>query len=379
MPSGRTWFDATLVVLAIGLGLVGGFGPSDDRVASTLYFAALCVALVVLFSLGLRLPLHLRGGYALPAAAGIIVAALGLGLLANIALYRHDAHFDLTATGTYTPPQELETVARSLDRDVSVTYFYNSQDGSALAARDVLTATARRDPHLRVRVLDLDKELVAARDYGVRIYNTAVVESDGRHTETLGDPIATLEAPSAGVDRLQLAIEAIGYSDRALTMPTVSEIPTECAVLADIGPRSAYSSEEVALLKDYLERGGHLLLMYDPEFPATVELQGMLGEVGLEVGNGTVIDPANHAGTEQDKVAVPYYPPHPITDQVALTVFPAPRPIRLLRQTPGIQATSLLSTSQDSYVQASPTAPSAMASARPVGPAQGNSGPRGPV
>ena len=427
MPSGRTWFEATLVILAVVLGLVAGFGPSDDRVVSTLYFAAWCVALVVLFSLGLRLPLHLRGGYALPAAAGIIVATLGVGLLANIALYRHDAHFDLTATGSYTPPQELETVARSLDRDVSVTYFYNSQDGSALAARDVLTATARRDPHLRVRVLDLDKELVAARDYGVRIYNTAVVESDGRHTEidnstdlrdvafaiervlkqktptvcfvtghgeaygaagshahlghteTLGDPIATLEAPSAGVDRLQLAIEAIGYSDRGLTMPTVSEIPTDCAVLADIGPRSAYSSEEVALLKNYLARGGHLLLMYDPEFPATVELQGMLGEVGLEVGIGTVIDPTNHAGTEQDKVAVPYYPPHPITDQVALTVFPAPRPIRLLRQTPGVQATSLVSTSQDSYVQASPTAPSAMASARPVGPAQGNSGPRGPV
>ena len=36
-----------------------------------------------------------------------------------------------------------------------------------------------------------------------------------------------------------------------------------------------------------------------------------------------VLDPVNHSGTEEDKVAVPYYPPHPITDQVALTVFPA--------------------------------------------------------
>jgi hypothetical protein len=427
LRSTRAWFEATLLVLAVMLVVVAGFGPWDDRLANTFYFAAWCAALLVLFSLGLRLPLYLRGRYARPAASGIVFAALGLGLLANIALYRHDAHFDLTATGTYTPPQELETVARSLDRDVSVTYFYNSQDANALAARDVLANAARRDQHLRIRVLDLDKELVAARDYGVRIYNTAIVESDGRrteidnstdlrdvafavqrvlkqqtpivcfvtghgeaygaagshvhlgHTETLEGPIATLEAPSAGVDRLQVAIEAIGYSDRVMTMPTASEIPTDCAVVADIGPRSPYASEEVRLLRDYLAHGGQVLLMYDPEFPATAELQDLLGEVGLEVGNGTVIDPTNHSGTEQDKVAVPYYPPHPITDQVALTVFPAPRPVRLLRQMPGIEATKLLTTSQDSYVQVSPTARAAVVTVRPVAPVQRNSGARGPV
>ena len=75
-----------------------GFGASDERVANSLYFAAWCAALLLLFSLGLRLPLHLRGGSARLATAGIVVAAAGVGLLANIALYRHDVHFDLTET-----------------------------------------------------------------------------------------------------------------------------------------------------------------------------------------------------------------------------------------------------------------------------------------
>ena len=88
-------------------------------------------------------------------------------------------------------------------------------------------------------------------------------------------------------------------------------------------------------LKNYLARGGRLLLMYDPEFPVTPELQSLLGDVGLKVGSGMVLDPVNHSGTEEDKVAVPYYPPHPITDQVALTVFPGPRPLELARQNPG--------------------------------------------
>ena len=42
-----------------------------------------------------------------------------------------------------------------------------------------------------------------------------------------------------------------------------------------------------------------------------------------------MIDPLNHYGTEPDKVAVPYYPPHPITERIALTVFPNARPIHV--------------------------------------------------
>ena len=428
LRSSRTRFEIALFVLALVLALVAGFGASDERAANTLYFATWCVALVLLFSLGLRLPLHLRGGSAQLATAGIVVAATGLGLLANIALYRHDVHFDLTETGRFTAPSELQTVASSLDRDVAVTYFYNSQDPDALATKDVLSALARRDRHLRVRALDLDKELIAARDYGVRLYNTAVVESEGRrtevdnstdlrdmafavervlkqrtpivcfvtghgepygaagshahigHTETLEGPIVTMEAPAAGIDRLTMAIEAIGYSDRAVATPAVSDIPADCAVVADLGPRSPYAPEEVRILKNYLASGGRLLLMYDPEFPVTAELQGLLGELGLEVGNGIVVDPVNHSGTEQDKVAVPYYPPHPITDQVALTVFPAPRPIKLLRQIPEVKATALATTSTDSYVRAGATGATAVASTQPVSPVQSNSNAaRGPV
>lgn len=395
----RKRIEIALFALALLLALIGALGAADEHAANSFYFGAWCAALLLLLSLGLRLPLHLRGRYAGVRAGVVVAAALGLGLLANIALYRHDAHFDLTATGRYTAPPELATVADSLDRDVTVTYFYNSQDPDALAAKDVLAVVARRDRHLKIRALDLDKELVAARDYGVRIYNTAVVESEGRrtdvdntadlrdlafaiervlrermpavcfvtghaepygagghvhlgHTETLEGAATTLEAPAAGIERLQMGIEAIGYTDRALALPAISAIPADCAVIADIGPRSGYGPDEVRLLGNYLAHGGRLLLMYDPEFPVTPELQALLAQAGVQVGAGIVLDPTNHAGTDDEKVVVPYYPPHPITEQVALTVLPAPRPIRLLGKVPDIQATALITTSKDSYVRA---------------------------
>jgi hypothetical protein len=411
----RKRFEIALFAVALLLAMIGAFN-ADRHAANTWFFAAWCAALLLLFSLGLRLPLHLRGRYAQLGAGGVVVGALALGLLANIALYRHDAHFDLTAAGAYTPPQELATVAGSLDRDVAVTYFYNSQDPDALTAKDVLAVVARRARHLKVRALDLDKELVAARNYGVRIYNTAVVESEGRrtdvdntadlrdvafaiervlrertpvvcfvtghaepygagghvhlgHTETLEGAETTLEAPQGGIERLQMAIEAIGYSDRALPLPAATAIPDDCAVVADVGPRSGYSPDEVRLLQAYLARGGRLLLLYDPEFPATPELQALLTQAGVELGAGIVLDPTNHAGADDEKVVVPYYPPHPITEQVALTVLPGPRPIRLLGKVRDLQATALITTSNDSYVRAG-AASATLASAQAVAPPQ---------
>ena len=66
---------------------------NSDHAKSMAYERA---AMLLIFSLGLRLPLYLRGRLARVANPGIVIAALGLALLGNVALYRHDAHFDAT-------------------------------------------------------------------------------------------------------------------------------------------------------------------------------------------------------------------------------------------------------------------------------------------
>jgi hypothetical protein len=396
----RPLFEAALFLLALGLGTMAAL-DSVAMVADGLYFGAWCAAMLLIFSLGLRLPLYLRGRLARVANPGIVIAALGLALLGNVALYRHDAHFDATVSGRFTPPPELETIANSLQHDVVLTYFYNSKDDYAYAAKQVLAVVARQHPHLRVRELDLDTELVTARDYGVKLYNTVVVEAEGRrtqventvdlrqmayaiervlqrrtqtvcfvtghgehyapghvhysHVETLGGDVPggsdILEAPTDGLDRLKLAIETIGYSDRAIEPATLPAIPEDCAVVADLGPISAYAPAEVQALKNYLLGAGHLLLAYDPRFPVAPELASLLGEVGLAVESGVVVDPLNHYGTDQEQAAVPYYPPHPITEEIALTVFPGARPVRLLGPIAGLTAAELVATSKDSYVR----------------------------
>jgi hypothetical protein len=415
---GRRLLEALLFLAALGLGSAAALGAGgDETVADVLYFAAWCAAMLLLFSLGLRLPLHVRGRLAGAANAAIVIAAVALTFIGSIALYRHDAHFDVTAEARYTAPPELETIAGSLRHDVLLTYFYNSRDEYADAAKAVLAVVARRFPHLRVRALDLDTEPVAARNYGVKLYNTAVVEAEGRRTQvdntvdlrqvayaiervlkariqtvcfvtghgeryapghvhlshvesleanerTGAAGASVLEAPPDGIDRLKLAIEAIGYSDRAVQPAILAAIPEDCAVVADLGPHGGYAPAEVRLLKDYLDRGGRVLLAYDPQFPIAPELAALLGEVGLAVENGVVADPTNHYGTDPEQAAVPFYSPHPITTDLALTVFPGARPIRLLRPVDRITAASLIATSKDSFVR--PVNPTATVAGTPA-------------
>jgi ABC-2 type transport system permease protein len=72
-----------------------------------------------------------------------------------------------------------------------------------------------------------------------------------------------------------------------------------------------------------------------------------------------VIDPLNHAGSDFDKVAIPYYPPHPITQRIALTIFPNARPIRAGTTPSGVKTTILASSSKDSYLRPASQTPAA--------------------
>ena len=150
-------------------------------VVNTLWFAGWLAALAVLFALGLRLPLQpsLRRLPALGYVAVIVAATLALATLANVALVLHDAHFDLTREGVFTPSKQAEEVVDRLNRDVKLTYFYQSQHQEGLRAKDMVEVLGRRNPRLHVRTVDPDRQPTVADTYGVRIYNAAVLETDG--------------------------------------------------------------------------------------------------------------------------------------------------------------------------------------------------------
>ena len=101
-------------------------------------------------------------------------------IAANVALFRHDVHFDVSREGRNTPPAQFTTVVGNLHAPLSLTYFYNAGDPNALAAKDLIAIAAHGHPLFAFRAIDLDKEPGLARDVGVRAYNTAVLQAGDR-------------------------------------------------------------------------------------------------------------------------------------------------------------------------------------------------------
>lgn len=390
-------------ILLTALGLAG----RAEALSNTLLFVAWSLALLALFILASRLPLRGRGSRLSAWGVNLLIVcgATAVTVLANVALYRHDVHFDVTREGRNTPPEQLTDVIAHLKVPLSLIYFYNAGDANALATRGLIEIAARNHPLLAFRAIDLDKEPGLARDSGVHSYNTAVMQAGERrvlvenvtdaarlgyaalrvlrerpqticfntghgeafrptpghyhfsHVETLqahdtpgADDVLVAEPDQ--LDRLQLALNEIGLELRGIVAATMSAIPPDCAVVAEIGPRTALTSGEVDMLAAYLARGGRLLLLIDPLFPIGADLQErLLAPLGVSSEQAIVIDPVNHFRTDPDKVAVPYYPPHAITQHLALTVFPQVRPIRLTQPSDRVHVTVLAASSQDGYLR----------------------------
>jgi len=136
-------------------------------IRNLLWFAGWLAAIAVLFMLAVQLPLQtrLRRSEWLY-AWGIVIASIVVVVTANAALVLHDAYIDLTREKVFTPSQRAMSVVEHLEKDVALTYFYQSQDPAGRRLKDVLEVMAHRNPHLRVRAVDPDEQPTLAENYG---------------------------------------------------------------------------------------------------------------------------------------------------------------------------------------------------------------------
>jgi ABC-type uncharacterized transport system involved in gliding motility auxiliary subunit len=380
----------------------------SEDLRNGLWFFGWLAALAALFVVGLRLPLmtRFRRLAATVYAGAVVLAVVGLAFLANIALARHDVHLDLTRERTLTPSAAAVEAVRALDRDVRLTYFYHARDEAGRRAKHVVEVLGRASPHLSVRTVDPDRQPRLAETYGVRLYNAAVIEAEGRRVQVMGTDendfvlgiqralrqrttsvcfmeghgeypfdnyefhthleagsahshgdksAAVVQMPGHGAGRLRRALEALGFETRRIVPATLAAIPDDCAVVVAVNPRTAYLPAESDLLASYFASGGAALLLYDLGFVVERRLAGLLERLGLRLEQEIVIDPLDHYSTDHETVAVPVYEPHPITARVALTFYPGVRPLTLLVPPAGVTVTPLVRSSKQSFSR--PVAP----------------------
>jgi ABC-type uncharacterized transport system involved in gliding motility auxiliary subunit len=249
----------------------------------------------------------------------ITLAAVLCALLLVLA-ERHNHRFDLTPTQSFVLSDESERIAGNLKIPIRIIAFYNAQEHEQRRQmQDLLQLFAAASSNITFRLLDLDREPALAKKYGVGSFNTGVLEAGGKLHELKSiDEEEILNAllrltrrrqrvlcflTGHGEHSPQDASDRTGYSEvaKALekegfdikTLPTVpsSGVPAECTVVILPGPTRDLLPGEGEQLSRYLDDGGRVLLMVDPDAPASVT--EFLARYGVRAGEDLVVDERN--------------------------------------------------------------------------------------
>jgi len=365
-----------------------------------LWFVACMAALLVLFAAALRVRVYGAGWRRWTLRGGLVAAAAGATLAANVAVYRHDAHLDVTREQAFTPSREAQEVARGLQEPVEVAYFYQKDNPAGRSIVTMLELLGRLNPRLAVETIDIDRNPARASALGVRLYNTAVIRAGDNKVEVVstddreialgilralrrrqplvcfatghgeydidnfefhthfegaqghshgGEGLGVVQMEQHGLGRLRRAVEKLGLATRKIELATGRPVPSECNALIDANPRTPYVPGEAELLRRYLQAGGSYMLLVEPDYMIEPAMAALLAEAGAKVGEGLVVDPVDHYFTDEQMIAVTRYSNHPVTRSQALSIYPGARPVEPV-SVGEVKAVALFASGPQSYI-----------------------------
>jgi hypothetical protein len=141
-----------------------------------------------------------------------------------------------------------------------------------------------------------------------------VYESQGHGELVTGDP--QLQA----FRQLMTANEGVEF--RPLPTAEYKAVPPDCQVLLVMAPGKPFLAEELGLFRDYLERGGSMLVAVRPR--TKTGLEALLEEYGVKVRDGIVHDPERYFMGRLSNLVVRDFNVHEINRGMANVQFAMP-------------------------------------------------------
>lgn len=262
----------------------------------------------------------------------IVFALVFVGILAAIN-YIADRQFsgrlDLTANKEFTLSQQTLQVLEALPEPVQVTGFFTPATlPLRQQAEPLLREYQNRSDKIVVQYVDPDENPVLAAKYDNAVPGTLVFEStnpEHPRTEKLYDPfeegaftnailkVTQTQQPAVyfttgqgeyspadfdveGMGAVADFLKAVNYKVEPLNLATISgTLPADTRAIVIAGPTSPFSPENDQLIKDYLDGGGRVLLMSDPN--TTIGLTETLRAWGVGLDKNLLLDPGlNYRG-----------------------------------------------------------------------------------
>jgi ABC-type uncharacterized transport system involved in gliding motility auxiliary subunit len=205
---------------------------------------------------------------------------------------QHNQRFDVTQAKRFTLADQSIKLVQGLQYPIKIIGFYSLTERDRETFTDLVKQYTQHTDKLSYEVIDPDRQPAVAQQYDITAYNTVVVEGNGKKekiarveeaaltnailkiTRTMqkvayfvtghGEPGLT-DSDRTGYSVAKQALEEQNYTVQELVLARQAQVPDDAAVVIVAGPKQDLLESETEALSAYLGRGGHLLMMFDPE------------------------------------------------------------------------------------------------------------------
>lgn len=279
-----------------------------------------------------------------------VLALIGLFAAGVYGAERFAVQSDWTAAGRNTLSPETAALLDKVSGELKVTAFVAADSPLRRPVADLIERYRQHKPDIALEFRVPAENPQQAREAGVAQEGELVLEYLGQRRVIAGPSERVLsngiyallrsqerwlvfvtghgERDPAGKANHDLGLfaqqaEAKGFRLHRLNLAVSATVPDNTAALVIAGPQVDFLPGEVALVEDYLQRGGNLLWLLDPG--ALRGLEPVAASLGVALVDGTVLDPTT-ARVNLDNPAVSLaagYGNHPLLKDFSLiTVYP---------------------------------------------------------
>ncbi len=285
---------------------------------------------------------------------------------------------DLSKNNRNSLSQETIRLIRAIDTPIKITLFVSPNNENKTTLSRLFARYVRHQPLIEFESInpDLRPDLLSLHD--IRFDGESLIEFEGRNEKVSQITEANI---TNAIQRLmrqgerwlvflqghgernpykqsnydysgfasQLA--GMGYTVENLNLTETNSIPANTDVLVLASPRISLLPGEVDLLRNYLETGGNLLWLADPE--QTLEgLEPMADLLSVDFLPGIIVDPNSQLlGLDRfDFALVANYPRHSVTQNIDVaSIFPQAQAIEYYDNSDSWQQQRLLVSGEASW------------------------------
>jgi ABC-type uncharacterized transport system involved in gliding motility auxiliary subunit len=308
-------------------------------------------------------------------AAFVLLLFVVVGLLAWIS-NRFVLQFDWTSSGRNTLSEASQRLLDELEGPVQITAYAREDKVRRTATRDLVDRYRNHKPDIELSFVNPERAPDEARRLGIKTDGELIVRYAGRSEHVLALNERSLSNAFNRVARpgqrrivyltghgerdllgkanhdlgnFGAQLEQRGFTINKLNLAELGAIPENTTVLVlsegEIGPLPG----ELALIGEFVDRGGNLLWLSDPAESTTME--PLARKLGLRFVPGKVLEPTTRVFGVQNRavVVVTDYGDHAVTDEFKLLTVLPEAVAMAVDPKDGWEVTPILRTTQQSW------------------------------